>query len=335
MENILASAERTLGVTSAVGAPKGLTDEEVQGWIERVMGRNILSEDNIRRLCDKAKEIFLQSPVVVDVPAPVTVCGDVHGQFVDLMELFQVGGKPPDVNLLFMGDYVDRGSFSVEVVTLLFVLKVRWPNRVTLLRGNHESRQITQVYGFYDECLRKYGSATVWQMFTDTFDYLPLAAVVAEKFFCLHGGLSPSIETLEQARKLARVQEVPHEGPVCDLLWSDPDTETSGWGISPRGAGYTWGADITEKFLHVNGLRSVCRAHQLVMDGYEWAHNKGTITLFSAPNYCYRCGNIAAVMEIDEHCNCRETQFDAAERESGTFPTADNKGERRVPSYFL
>eukprot|EP00501_MAST-03F_sp_TOSAG23-6_P002266 GSMAST32.ASY1.ANO1.2366.1 assembled CDS len=290
MENILASAERTLGVTSAVGAPKGLTDEEVQGWIERVMGRNILSEDNIRRLCDKAKEIFLQSPVVVDVPAPVTVCGDVH-----------------DVNLLFMGDYVDRGSFSVEVVTLLFVLKVRWPNRVTLLRGNHESRQITQVYGFYDECLRKYGSAT--------------------KFFCLHGGLSPSIETLEQARKLARVQEVPHEGPVCDLLWSDPDTETS--------AGYTWGADITEKFLHVNGLRSVCRAHQLVMDGYEWAHNKGTITLFSAPNYCYRCGNIAAVMEIDEHCNCRETQFDAAERESGTFPTADNKGERRVPSYFL
>ena len=124
---------------------------------------------------------------------------------------------------MFQGDYVDRGYYSVETVSLLVSLKTRYPERVTLLRGNHESRQITQVYGFYDECVRKYGSGNVWKMFTDLFDYLPLTAVVENQIFCLHGGLSPSIDNLDAIRQLDRVQEVPHEGAMCDLLWSDPD----------------------------------------------------------------------------------------------------------------
>jgi len=135
-----------------------------------------------------------------------------------------------------MGDYVDRGYHSVETATLLVALKVRHRERVTILRGNHESRQITQVYGFYDECLRKYGNANVWKHFTDLFDYLPLTATVDDAIFCLHGGLSPTLDTLDHVRSLDRVQEVPHEGPMCDLLWSDPD-DRCGWGISPRGAG--------------------------------------------------------------------------------------------------
>lgn len=139
-----------------------------------------------------------------------------------------------------MGDYVDRGYYSVETVTLLVALKVRYRERITILRGNHESRQITQVYGFYDECLRKYGNPNVWKYFTDLFDYLPLTALVDGQIFCLHGGLSPSIDTLDHIRALDRLQEVPHEGPMCDLLWSDPD-DRGGWGISPRGAGYTFG----------------------------------------------------------------------------------------------
>jgi len=122
-----------------------------------------------------------------------------------------------------MGDYVDRGYHSVECVTLLFALKVRFKDRVTILRGNHECRQITQVYGFYDECCRKYGNANVWKYFTEVFDYLPLAAIIENQFFCLHGGLSPSIDTIDSIKKLERNQEVPHEGPMCDLLWSDPD----------------------------------------------------------------------------------------------------------------
>uniref|UniRef100_A0A8V8TRA6 Serine/threonine-protein phosphatase n=1 Tax=Homo sapiens TaxID=9606 RepID=A0A8V8TRA6_HUMAN len=127
------------------------------------------------------------------------------------MELFRIGGKSPDTNYLFMGDYVDRGYYSVETVTLLVALKVRYRERITILRGNHESRQITQVYGFYDECLRKYGNANVWKYFTDLFDYLPLTALVDGQIFCLHGGLSPSIDTLDHIRALDRLQEVPHE----------------------------------------------------------------------------------------------------------------------------
>ena len=153
----------------------------------------------------------------------------------------------------------------METVTLLVALKVRFKNRVFILRGNHESRQITQVYGFYDECLRKYGTANVWKYFTDLFDYLPLTALVENVIFALHGGLSPSIDTLDNVRTLDRVQEVPHEGPMCDLLWSDPD-DRAGWGISPRGAGYTFGQDITEQYNHTNGLKLVSRAHQLVME---------------------------------------------------------------------
>ena len=159
-----------------------------------------------------------------------------------------------------MGDYVDRGHYSVETVTLLIALKVRYPQRITILRGNHESRQITQVYGFYDECLRKYGNSNVWRMLIELFDYLPLTAVVQDEIFCLHGGLSPSIDTLDQIKQLDREQEVPHEGPICDLLWSDPDDRV-GWGISPRGAGYSFGQDITEQFNQTNGLKLVSRAH--------------------------------------------------------------------------
>lgn len=210
----------------------------------------------------------------------------------------RIGGTCPDTNYLFMGDYVDRGYYSVETVTALVCLKVRYPNRVTILRGNHESRQITQVYGFYDECLRKYGNANVWKYFTDMFDYLPLTALVEISIFCLHGGLSPSIDTLDQIRNLDRVQEVPHEGPMCDLLWSDPD-DRCGWGISPRGAGYTFGQDISDQFNHANSITLIARAHQLVMEGYNWCHERNVVTIFSAPNYCYRCGNQAAIMELD------------------------------------
>ncbi|KAL7278971.1 hypothetical protein ACG7TL_006803 [Trametes sanguinea] len=269
-----------------------------------------------------------------------------------MSELFRIGGNSPDTNYLFMGDYVDRGYYSVETVTLLVALKLRYRDRVTILRGNHESRQITQVYGFYDECLRKYGNANVWRYFTDLFDYLPLTALIENQelgvylahqllwiriqfltpsnlqIFCLHGGLSPSIDTLDHVRSIDRVQEVPHEGPMCDLLWSDPD-DRCGWGISPRGAGYTFGQDISEAFNHNNGLTLVARAHQLVMEGYNWGQDRNVVTIFSAPNYCYRCGNQAAIMEIDEKLTYSFLQFDPAPRAGEPLVT------RRVPDYFL
>lgn len=196
------------------------------------------------------------------------------------------------------------------------MLKVRHPERVTILRGNHESRQITQVYGFYDECVRKYGNATVWKLFTDLFDHLPLAAVVDERMFCPHGGLSPSLDTVDQVLALDRAHEVPHEGPICDLMWSDPD-DRLGWGISPRGAGYTFGHDISEKFNRENRFEFIVRAHQLVMEGFSWFHHERLVTIFSAPNYCYRCGNMAAIMEVNESISTNFVQFDPAPRRGG------------------
>lgn len=303
--------------------------DKLDAQIEQLYDCKPLSEAEIKFICEKLKEVFSAQPNVIPIQSPVTVCGDVHGQFHDLMELFRIGGKLPDTNYLFMGDYVDRGYYSVETVTLLMTLKLRYKNRINLLRGNHESRQITQVYGFYDECMRKYGSPNVWKMLTDLFDYLPLAALIDSEILCVHGGLSPSIDSLDHIRSLERLQEIPLDGPMCDLMWSDPD-DRFGWGVSPRGAGYTFGQDISELFNRNNKLKMIARAHQLVMEGYNWCHDKNCVTIFSAPNYCYRCGNRAAIMEVDTQLNLNFLQFDPAPRAE-----SETSIKRFTPEYFL
>uniref|UniRef100_A0A7S0F3P9 Serine/threonine-protein phosphatase n=1 Tax=Phaeocystis antarctica TaxID=33657 RepID=A0A7S0F3P9_9EUKA len=303
------------------------SSSDLDRQIEQLKRCEYIKEAEVKSLCAKAREILVEESNVQRVDAPVTICGDIHGQFYDLKELFKVGGSVPDTNYLFMGDFVDRGFYSVETFLLLLALKVRYPDRITLIRGNHESRQITQVYGFYDECLRKYGNANVWKIFTDLFDYLPLSALVENELLSVHGGLSPSIDTLDHIRQLPR-EEVPHEGPMCDMMWSDPD-DRSGWGISPRGAGYTFGQDISEQFNHNNGLKLITRAHQLTMEGYTWCHDKNVVTIFSAPNYCYRCGNQGAILLLDEHLKYQYIQYDAAPRRAEPHVT------RHAPDYFL
>ena len=196
----------------------------------------------------------------------------------------------------------------------------------------------------YDEALRKYeGDVKVWQALTDLFDFMPLAAVIEDKILCMHGGLSPNLETLDEIRQIGtgRVQEIPHEGPICDLLWSDPDENPGGkgWGQSPRGAGFLFGENVTEEFLHRNGLDLIARAHQLVMEGYNWSHGKKVVTVFSAPNYCYRCGNQAAFMELDEGLKYTFHQFDPAPRRGeGGWVEGDGEGgfsKQPLPEYFL
>uniref|UniRef100_A0A8C3RZK3 Serine/threonine-protein phosphatase n=1 Tax=Chelydra serpentina TaxID=8475 RepID=A0A8C3RZK3_CHESE len=266
-----------------------------------------LPENDLKRLCDYVCDLLLEESNVQPVSTPVTVCGDIHGQFYDLCELFRTGGQVPDTNYIFMGDFVDRGYYSLETFTYLLALKAKWPDRITLLRGNHESRQITQVYGFYDECQTKYGNANAWRYCTKVFDMLTVAALIDEQILCVHGGLSPDIKTLDQIRTIERNQEIPHKGAFCDLVWSDPE-DVDTWAISPRGAGWLFGAKVTNEFVHINNLKLICRAHQLVHEGYKFMFDEKLVTVWSAPNYCYRCGNIASIM-VFKDVNTREPKL--------------------------
>jgi len=276
------------------------TSIDLDECLERLYKKELLADSVIEALCAKAKELLMRESNVVHINAPVTVVGDIHGQFFDLIEIFRIGGFCPDTNYLFLGDYVDRGLFSVETISLLLCLKLRWPSRVWLIRGNHESRGVTQSYGFYTECARKYGSAAVWHYFTDMFDYLTLSVVISNQIFCVHGGLSPSIHSIDQIKIIDRFREIPHEGPMADLVWSDPDPERDEFSLSPRGAGYTFGAQVVKKFLEVNGMNHILRAHQLCQEGFQVLYDDQLSTVWSAPNYCYRCGNMASVLEVGE-----------------------------------
>lgn len=305
----------------------GVSDLDRQ--IEQLLRCEIISEKEVKDLCLKAREILMEESNVQRVDAPVTVCGDIHGQFHDLKELFRIGGECPNTNYLFVGDFVDRGFYSVETFLLLLALKVRFPDKITLIRGNHESRQITQVYGFYDECLRKYGSVSVWRHCTEIFDYLSLSALIDGRIFCVHGGLSPAINTLDQIRLIDRKQEVPHEGAMCDLLWSDPE-DIDGWGVSPRGAGYLFGSEVVTHFNSLNKVDLICRAHQLVMEGYKYMFDESLVTVWSAPNYCYRCGNVAAILQFDNNLQRKFKIFEAAPQDQRGVPA-----KRPAPDYFL
>ncbi|KAI5849105.1 Metallo-dependent phosphatase-like protein [Tricharina praecox] len=301
-------------------------------WLEMAKKCKYLSEGDMKRLCELVKECLMEESNIQPVSTPVTVCGDIHGQFYDLLELFRVGGGMPDkINYVFLGDFVDRGYFSLETFTLLMCLKAKYPERITLVRGNHESRQITQVYGFYEECQNKYGNASVWKSCCQVFDFLALAAIIDGSVLCVHGGLSPEIRTLDQIRVVARAQEIPHEGAFCDLVWSDPeDVET--WNVSPRGAGWLFGDKVATEFNHVNGLSLIARAHQLVNEGYKYHFkNKDVVTVWSAPNYCYRCGNVASIMQLEEDLTPRFTIFQAVPDDQRMVP----QGRTGRSEYFL
>lgn len=169
----------------------------------------------------------------------------------------------------------------------------------------------------------------VWRYATSVFDYLPLSVLIEDRILCVHGGLSPSISTLDQIRTIDRKQEVPHDGAMCDLMWSDPD-DVEGWGLSPRGAGYLFGESVVKSFNHVNGLELIARAHQLVMEGYKYMFQEQLVTIWSAPNYCYRCGNVASILELDEARGAHFKIFEAAPQEARGIPQ-----KKPAADYFL
>jgi len=262
-----------------------------------------LSSDEVTFLIDEATQIFVNQPALLELEAPIQIVGDIHGQYHDLLRLFEHCGFPPDSNYLFLGDYVDRGKNGLECICMLLAYKVKYPENFFLLRGNHECASINRIYGFYDECKRRY-NIKMWKKFQDVFNVLPFAAVVDEKIFCIHAGLSPDLNSPEQIKRIMRPTDVPDSGLLCDLLWSDPDKDVSGWGENDRGVSYTFGADVVRKFLDEHDLDLVCRAHQVVEDGYEFFAQRQLVTVFSAPNYCGEFDNAGAMMSVDETLMC-------------------------------
>lgn len=262
-----------------------------------------LTEVEVKALVYRTREIFMSQSTLIEVQAPVKICGDTHGQYTDLLRLFEVGGFPPEANYLFLGDYVDRGRQSLETICLLLAYKAKYPENFFLLRGNHESASINRIYGFYDECKRRY-SIKLWKTFTDTFNCMPVAALVDERVFCMHGGLSPDLHSMEQIRQILRPTDVPDSGLICDLLWADPEEGIQGWGENERGVSFTFGPDVVEKFLMTHDLDLICRAHQVVEEGYQFFSKRQLVTVFSAPNYCGEFDNAAALMSVDETLMC-------------------------------
>jgi len=262
-----------------------------------------LSENEIKFLCLKSKEIFINQPIFLELETPIKICGDTHGQYFDLLRLFEYGGYPPESNYLFLGDYVDRGKQSLETICLLLAYKIKFPDNFFLMRGNHECASINRIYGFYDECKRRY-SIKLWKVFTDVFNCLPVAALIDEKILCMHGGLSPDLQSLDQIKKIFRPTDIPEQGLLCDLLWSDPDKDVNGWGPNDRGVSVTFSNSILESFLKKHEIDLICRAHQVVEEGYEFFGNRQLVTVFSAPNYCGEYDNAGALMSVDENLTC-------------------------------
>jgi len=263
-----------------------------------------LQREQIEYLCEKSKGIFLGQPALLELDGPINIVGDVHGQYYDLLRLFEMGGFPCEENpYLFLGDYVDRGRQGIETVCLLLTFKCKFPDNFFLLRGNHECPSINRIYGFYDECRRRY-DVKMWRTFNDALNTLPMAAIIGERMFCVHGGLSPELLRLDQIFDVPRPTDVPDQGLLCDFLWSDPDPDISGWAENARGVSYTFGADVVHNFLVKHDFDLVVRAHQVVEDGYEFFAGRELVTLFSAPNYCGEFDNAAAIMIVDESLVC-------------------------------
>ncbi|KAH7910935.1 phosphoprotein phosphatase PPZ [Hygrophoropsis aurantiaca] len=267
------------------------------GYTGKVSKSLCLKNPEITAICQAAREVFLSQPTLIELSPPVKIVGDVHGQYSDLIRLFEMCGFPPAANYLFLGDYVDRGKQSLETILLLLCYKIKYPENFFLLRGNHECANVTRVYGFYDECKRRCNIKT-WRTFIDVFNCLPIAAIVASKIFCVHGGLSPSLHSMEDIKRIQRPTDVPDYGLLNDLLWSDPSDTALDWEDNERGVSYCFGKEVINNFLIRYDMDLICRAHMVVEDGYEFWNDRTLVTVFSAPNYCGEFDNYGACMRF-------------------------------------
>lgn len=292
---------------------KDPTKPDVQFLKNHFYREGRLTHDQARYILVQATELLRAEPNLLELDAPITVCGDIHGQYYDLMKLFEVGGNPAETRYLFLGDYVDRGYFSIECVLYLWSLKLWYPNSLFLIRGNHECRHLTDYFTFKLECKHKY-SEEIYDLCMESFCALPLGAVMNKQFLCIHGGLSPELQTLDDLRTINRFREPPTHGLICDILWADPleefgqeTTNESFVHNHVRGCSYFFTYQAACQFLERNNLLSIIRAHEAQDAGYRmYRKTKVTgfpsvMTIFSAPNYLDVYNNKAAVLKYENN----------------------------------
>lgn len=266
-----------------------------------VLGEKVLiprfPKDVISKLCDDAKTLLQNYPPLRKIDKTVVVVGDLHGNLHDLVRILLINGLPPKTNYLFLGDTVDRGDFSIEVVTLLLALHNSFIDNVTILRGNHEYPDINEKFGFKESVNAQYGDATLWEKFNEVFSYLPISAVIHQHIFCVHGGVSPRLKSLQDIEQISLpLKDCPEI--VADLLWSDPVEDIAEYRPSLRGLGNDYGAEASKRFLDSIKCDTIIRGHQSVASGIQKAHNNSVITVFSSSNYGH-LDNVAAYITID------------------------------------
>uniref|UniRef100_A0AC34F1Q9 Serine/threonine-protein phosphatase n=1 Tax=Panagrolaimus sp. ES5 TaxID=591445 RepID=A0AC34F1Q9_9BILA len=304
----LKSLEQQLKVRRRI---QSIVDRLTKSW-KPELSQKLFTEEEIHELCYRARETFWMQPALIEVKAPVKVCGDIHGQFEDLLAIFNLNEFPPRHRYLFLGDYVDRGPYSIEVITLLFAYKVLYPEEIVLLRGNHESRPVNMQYGFYMECKKRY-SLTLYESFQYAFYCMPFCARINQRILCMHGGISEDLTDFKQLERIERPCDIPDLGILADLTWADPDPQVKGFEESPRGAARIFGPDALKEFCNTLGLELIIRAHQVVEDGYEFFADKMLVTIFSAPNYCGQFENSGCVLNISRDLVCSFNIFRANE----------------------
>ena len=264
-----------------------------------------IKEDECDYVIDKSYEIFQKEESLLKIKAPLYICGDIHGQYYDLLRVFDILNYPPQSTFLFLGDYVDRGKQSLECLLLLLCLKIQYPDKIFLLRGNHESEALNKIYGFYDECKRRL-SIKCFKKITNLFNMMPISALINENILCMHGGLSKDLQNIEQINKILRPTDIPNEGLLCDLLWSDPNESlTEDFGPNERNISVTFSKDYVKNFVEKNNLDLICRAHQVVEEGFEFFADMKLVTIFTAPNYMGEFDNNGGILEVGEDLLCK------------------------------
>uniref|UniRef100_A0A915PV18 Serine/threonine-protein phosphatase n=1 Tax=Setaria digitata TaxID=48799 RepID=A0A915PV18_9BILA len=300
--------------------------KEVWKFLDKYIAKLLAAPENdmnsgitlaeVREVCLRCREEFKLESTLLRIDPPLYILGDIHGQFPDLVKMISKIGIPPRKRYLFMGDYVDRGQWSLETVSLLMAYKVRYPKHLYMLRGNHETRAVNKVYGFFEECIRRFPEknegAQLWTLYQHAFNCMPFAALIGERIFAAHGGISEDLLNWNQFKRICRPTDITDIGFINDLIWADPGNFSGKYIPSPRGVSQLFGRQAVEEFQYKLNVDLIIRGHQVAQEGYEFFHDKNCLTLFSAPYYCDEMNNKAGILYVAESLHCIIYQFRGA-----------------------